>query len=173
MLIAAGYLIAPTLGLLYGDDIRAAAGAELARQGLPATVLTAVGISFDESGYATVVPVLVALVTATLGVLNLAGRRPGWILSLVCQPLVLVGDLLILLTQVNRTRLLQSAIQQSGDPTVRKLDVPALLQAVESVYPSWEPVATGVRYAVVSLGSILVITLLARRPARDFFRKAS
>jgi hypothetical protein len=172
LLIALAFLSAPIVGFVYGADAQAAAEAEVVRQGFPAAVLAENNIAFDEGGAATVLPVVVALGMTTLALLNMAGKRVGQILSWIFQPIVLAGNVAIMASQRFAAQAVESAFESSGNATLQSIDVQALLDAAESGFPGWLPYLVNVRFVVVTLGSVLVIVLLAIRSARAYFRKA-
>lgn len=171
LLVALAFVSVPILGAVYGADVQAAAEAEVVRQGHAADALAKINVRFDESGVATVIPVAIALSLATVALLNLAGKRVGWILSWIFQPLVLVGNFAIMVSQMSAAQALKSAFQSSGDATLRNIDAQAVLDAAGSAYPGWLPVLVNTRFVVVTFGSALVLVLLGIRSARAYFRK--
>ena len=173
LLAAVAFLIYAAVVLVYGADAQAAAEAEVARQGLPADVLAQNGVRFDEGGAATMFPVAVALGLATLALLNLAGSRVGRVLSWIFQPIALVAEVLILVSQLSVARVLESTFERSGDATLRSIDVQALIDAAQQASPAWLPYVVFARSALATLGSLLVIALLAVPSAKAYFRKDS
>jgi hypothetical protein len=92
-------------------------------------------------------------------VLNLAGNEWGQTLTWVLQPLVLVGNGLILYSQLTAAKSVRAAFKRKGDPTLLRIDVPALLTAGGSVFPHWVmPTMQNIRHAVVFAGSALALT---------------
>jgi hypothetical protein len=173
VLIGLAFLSIPIVGLMYATDVQAAVEAEVVRQGYAAAVLAQNNIRFDESGAAVLIPVVVALVMATVALLNLVGRRTGLVLSWILQPIVLLGNIAIVASQTAVVQTLESIFERSGDVALRSLDVRALLDAAESAYPVWLPLMVDVRNVVVMLGSVLVVVLLAMPSARAYFRSRS
>jgi hypothetical protein len=171
LLIALAFLSIPFIGFVHGADIQAAAEAEMVRQGFSASVLAEHGLAFDESGFATLMPVAVAVIMAGLALLNLTGRRIGRTLSWVFQPLVLLGNVAIVLSNMSAVQAVESLFQSSGDASLRNIDVQALLDAANSAYPGWVTSLVDARSIVVTLGSVLVMVLLALPSARAYFRK--
>lgn len=47
-----------------------------------------------------------------------------------------------------------------------------MASAAYSAYPEWLPAVLVLRFAVVTLGCVLAVVLLALRPARVYYRKA-
>ncbi|MBB4932539.1 hypothetical protein F4561_003359 [Lipingzhangella halophila] len=166
LLFAAGFLIAPLAGVVYGADVQAAAEAELARQGLDPAVLAQNNIHFDEGGYALFLPVGTAVVAALLAGLNLAGKRAGWVLTLVIQPLFLVLDIFILISEASRVEYLQSFLGAGADAQ-------AVINAASNVYPGWLLAVTDVRQLCTFAASATVVVLLLLPSARAFFRKGA
>ncbi|MGW4961030.1 hypothetical protein ACWEPL_27750 [Nonomuraea sp. NPDC004186] len=161
LLVALGFVSIPLVRHRYGRQAGVAAVRELERQGVPARILKENNISFDASGHETIVPATVALVMTALAVLNLMGNHWGQVLSWIFQPLVLAGNVLILYSQLTAATSVRKAFERKGDPMLRRVDVPALLKAAESGFPSWVmPGLQNVRHTVVMGGSILVLVAL-------------
>lgn len=170
-LVAALFLVAPVVGLVFGADVQAAAEAEVERQGLPATVLADNGIMLGEDAAATFFPIAVALSVAVLGWLNLAGKRAGRVLSLIFQPLVIVLDVAIYVSQLYVVEAVESVFEQSGDAALQSIDAQALIDAAYSAYPAWVSSLADVRIFLTPLASLIVIVLLLVPSARAYFRK--
>lgn len=164
LLIALGFLSIPLIRHRYGPAARAAAEAELVRQDIPVTVLADNRIRFDASGHETLVPATVAAIMVTLAGLNLADSGLGRVLTWVFGSLVLVGNALILRSQLTAAKSVSAAFARKGDPVLSRVDVSALLGAAESAFPTWViPGLQNVRHTVVFAGSILalVATIIA------------
>jgi hypothetical protein len=170
--VALAFASIPVVGLVYGADVQAAAEAETARQGRDPGVLAAAGLAFDERGVAIWAPFAIAALLALLGGLLLAGKRFARILSFFTLPLVLTGNALIMASNATAADTVQAAFDASDDAAVRSLDAAALLEAAYAAYPDWLPVLEGARFAVVLIGCVLGVVLLALRSARRYFRKA-
>ncbi|MEV4891308.1 hypothetical protein AB0K48_18175 [Nonomuraea sp. NPDC055795] len=164
LLYALAFLIAPVAGLVYGADVQAAAEAELIRQGLSPSVLAENNVHFDEGGYALLVPVGTAVVVAVLGALNLAGRRAGWILTLIAQPLFLVMDVLVILSQLSKVEYLQNILGTGADAR-------AVVNATSDAYPDWVFVLTEGRMFFTPVAAVAVIVLLLLPSTRAYFRR--
>ncbi|MFC6879138.1 MULTISPECIES: hypothetical protein [Actinomadura] len=165
VLVALAFLSIPLVRHRYGASAKANAEAELARQGVPITVLEDNKMSFDASGHETAAPAAVAAVMAVLAGLNLWGSDWGQTLTLVFQSLVLAGNALILYSQVTAVKSVESAFARKGDPVLGRVKVPALLKAAESGFPSWTPVLQNVRHTVVFAASALALALAATAAA--------
>ncbi|MFI6395120.1 hypothetical protein [Nonomuraea sp. NPDC050540] len=129
--------------------------AQLIGLGLSQSVLAANDVRFDEGGDALLMPVGTAVVVAVPGSLNLAGRRAGWILTLIAQPLFLVMDALVILSRPSKVEYPQNSA-----------DARAVVDATSDVYPDWVPVPTGGRMFFTP-----VVVLLLLPPARAYFRR--
>jgi hypothetical protein len=158
LLIALAFLSIPYVRHRYGAGAQAAAEAELRRQDVPVTVLAENGIKFDAGGHETAAPATVAAIMAGVAALNLAGSHWGQILTLVFQPLVLIGNGLILYSQLTATKSVQAAFRRKGDPTLLRIDVPALLAAGGNAFPRWVfSVLQNIRHTVAFGGSALAL----------------
>ncbi|WP_378736503.1 hypothetical protein [Nocardia brasiliensis] len=161
LLIALAFVSIPMVRHRYGAAAKAAAEAELSRQGVRTTVLAENNMRFDAGGHETAVPVAVALVMTVLAALNLAGNQWGATLSWAFQSIVLLGNVVILYTNVTAAKSVQAAFQRKNDPELHRVDAHALLAAAEGAFPRWVmPYLQNARHAVVFGGSLLVLIAL-------------
>jgi hypothetical protein len=169
-LLAATFLVIPAVGYLRGARAQRAAEAEVVRQGFPAKVLAQHRVSFEESGVEILLPVVIALCLATLASLNLTGSEVGRILSWIFQSIVLVGGGIVMAGQVFTVRFLKSAFKKSGDATLQSIDVKAFVDAALGEFPVWFRYLVAARFVLATVGSLLVIILLAVPSANAYFR---
>ncbi|MFD1939684.1 hypothetical protein ACFSKW_50335 [Nonomuraea mangrovi] len=162
------FLLGTLVVLLYGAGAQAAAEAEITRQGVPAAVLAQHGIDFGGSETLAIVLVLILVALAAL---NLAGKRAGRILSWIFHPILFAMGAVIIPSQLFTVQLLESAFKSSGDSTLARIDVPALVGAATHAMPGWLPYANVAKLALTTLGSLLVVILLALPSARTYFRR--
>ena len=170
VLLAATFLIMPALVYRYGADAQAAAEAEVVRQGFPAAVLARNHVHFNEGALGLALPVAIALSLVALALLNVAGNGAGRIGSWILQPILLVAGGLIMSRQVLAVQFLESAFKGSGDPTLAGINVKAFADAAAGASPAWFPYVVKTRFALATLGSLLVIILLAVPSASAHFR---
>jgi hypothetical protein len=170
LLLATTFLIMPTLAYLYGARAQAAAEAEVVRQGFPADVLARNNVNFGEGAVGLLLAVAIALGLVVLAVLNLAGNPAGRIGSWIVQPLLLIAGGLILSRQVFTARFLASAFRNSTDATLAGINVQAFVDAATGAYPAWFPYVVNARFVLATLGSLLIIILLAVPSANAYFR---
>jgi hypothetical protein len=163
------FLLGTFVVLVYGAGAQAAAEAEVARQGLPAAVLARHGVTFAGS---ETLAIVLALILVALASLNLAGKRTGRILSWVFQSILFVMGAVIIPGQLFTTQFLKSSFMDSGDPMLARIDVPALVGAVTHVMPGWLSSVNIAKLALTTVGSILVVVLLALPSSRAYFRKS-
>lgn len=169
-LLAVTFLVMPILVYRHGGHAQAAAEAEVARQGFPADVLARNKVHFDEGAVGLVLPVAIALCLGALAVLNLDGNEVGRILSWIFQPILLLAGGLVTFRQAFAGRFLESAFRTSGDTTLAAIDVKAFVDAATNVFPGWFLAAVRARFALVTVGSLLIIILLALPSATAYFR---
>jgi hypothetical protein len=170
LLLATTFLIMPTLAYLYGARAQAAAEAEAVRQGFPAGVLARNNVNFGEGAVGLLLAVAIALGLVVLAVLNLAGNPAGRIGSWIVQPLLLIAGGLILSRQVFTARFLATAFRNSTDATLAGINVQAFVDAATGAYPAWFPYVVNARFVLATLGSLLIIILLAVPSANAYFR---
>ena len=161
VLVAAAFLSIPMVRTRYGSTAMAGAHEELRRQSVRTTVLEENGMRFDGGGHETAAPAAVAAVMLTLAGLHLAGNTWADPLTWVFQSLVLLGNGLILYSQMTAVRSVQSAFRRKGDPVLAGIEVPALLRAAEDGFPAWTWTLQKVRHTVVFGASVLVLITLA------------
>jgi TRAP-type C4-dicarboxylate transport system permease small subunit len=163
------FLIAQAaLGLLYAGDAQAAAEAELASQGYDMSDLPE-GTTFESSGALALIPIAIGAALIVLALLNRVGNRPARVVTWVLQPIVLLCGGFLAVSQLFLTQFLEAGIDSGGGPD--DLDVQALVDALYGAYPAWWVVIDYGAFALATIGSILVIILLATPSANAFFRK--
>ncbi|GAA3385668.1 hypothetical protein [Cryptosporangium minutisporangium] len=160
VLVAVAFVSIPVVRRRYGATAMAGAEAELARQGVRKTVLTEHGMRFDAGGHETAAPVTIAAVMLTLATLNLLGSGWSHPLTWVFQTLVLLGNAVILYSNLTAAKSVQAAFARKGDPMLARIDVPALLKAAEDGFPAWTWVLQNVRHVVVFGASALALGAL-------------
>ncbi|MEU7804234.1 hypothetical protein AB0J14_18025 [Micromonospora arborensis] len=161
LLVAAAFVSIPLVRHRYGTSATAAAEAELKRQGVPPGVLAENGMRFDAGGHETAVPVTVAAVMVALAVLNLAGGPWAEVLTWIFQSVVLLGNGLILYSNLTAAKSVRAAFVRKGDPMLARIDVPALLKAAEDGFPAWTWTLQNARHVVVFGASIITLAVLA------------
>ncbi|MER5929877.1 hypothetical protein [Streptomyces sp. NPDC002054] len=161
LLVAVAFLSIPLVRHRYGADAKATAEAELERQGVPAGVLEANGLRFDAGGHETYAPLAVAAVMATLAGLNLTGNSWAEPLTWAFQSIVILGNVLILHSQLTAATAVTTAFERKGDPVLKRIDVPALLKAAENAFPAWVGALQNLRHTVVFAASALALTAVA------------
>ncbi|MBF9134210.1 hypothetical protein I0C86_35545 [Plantactinospora sp. S1510] len=159
LFVALAFVSIPLVRHRYGTSAKVNAEAELTRQGVPGTVLKDNNLSFDASGHETAAPVGVAVVMVILAGLNLSGSHWGQVLTWIFQSVVLIGNGLILHSQLTAVKAVKAAFARNGDPMLARIDVPALLKAAESGFPSWVPVLQNARHTVVFAASALALAV--------------
>jgi hypothetical protein len=107
---------------------------------------------------------------ATLASLSLAGSEIGRTLSWILQPILLVVGDMIAARQVFAGRYLESAFKRSRGSTLHSIDVTALVDAAMAAFPSWLRYLVAARLLLVTVGSVLVIVLLALPWSTPYFR---
>jgi hypothetical protein len=167
-LLAVTFVVIPVVGARHGPAAQRAAENDVTRQGLPATTLADRGIDFGASRGSVVAAVAIAVCFAVLAALNLAGVDAGRLLTWILQPLLFIAGLIIMPGEVFTARYLRTAFQKAG---VRDIDVTAFVDAASSAYPSWTRPVIITRFVLATLGSVLVVILLALPSVSAYFRR--
>lgn len=158
VLLAATFVVLPIVGVRYGPAAQEAAEADVARQGFAVGVLAERGVNFGASRGSVVVAVAIGACLAALAVLNLAGSDLGRLLTWILQPILFVAGVFIMPGEVFTARYVGAAFRKAG---VRDLDVAAFVDAAGSAYPSWTRPVIITRLVLTTVGSIVVVVLLA------------
>lgn len=153
------FVIIGVTAYLRGAAAQRAAEAEVVRQGFAREVLTRHRVRIEENFAELMLPLGIAAVLAVLATLNLmdAGRTMTWIL----QPILLVVAGFITANQVFVQQVLAAAFRKSDDADARKVDTRAVLDAAFAVFPGWLRSVVVTRFVLVTLGSVVVLVLLA------------
>ncbi|TQM29132.1 hypothetical protein [Nocardia bhagyanarayanae] len=161
LLIALAFVSIPLVRHRYGAAAKAAAEAELNRQGVRPGVLAEHGMRFDAGGHETWAPLFFALIMTALAALNLAGNPWGETLTWIGQALILLVNVVILYSNLTAAKGVEAAFAKTGDPELARIDVRRFLSAAEGAFPRWVmPWLQNARHAIVFGGSILVVVAL-------------
>ena len=171
LLLAVFLAISAVTGFLYGADAEEAFEAELANQGVDVSQLPDNSSNFGGDATSLVISIVLILILVVLALLNGAGNRVGRILTWIFQPIVLICGGFIVLSQLFFATFLQAAFDNSGDSQLEALDVQALVDAAFGAYPGWTTIVDWAVAILATLGSILVIILLAVPASNAYFRK--
>jgi hypothetical protein len=150
-LLAATFVAIPIAGMRFGPRAQRAAEAEITRQGHPVTALRQHKVDFAASRASVVIATGIGVVFAVAASLNLAGHET---LSWIVQPIVFVLGLVIMPGEVFTTRYLKAALPQ-------EIDAAALTGAAAREFPLWTRAVIAARFALATVGSVLVCVSLA------------
>ncbi|MFE7161392.1 hypothetical protein [Streptomyces sp. NPDC057636] len=161
LLVAAAFVSIPVVRARFGPAAKAAADAELTRQGVRPAVLEENGLRFDAGGHETWAPASVAGVMVGVAVLNFMASAWGQTLTWVFSSLVLALNALILHSQLTAAKSVQAAFRRKGDAELARIDVPAFLKAAEGAFPAWVTIHQNIRHTVAFAGSALALILVS------------
>ena len=171
ILLAIALAVSAVVQYLYGPDANEAFEEELRNQGVEINDLPENTANFGGDVGSLVFSAVIVAILVILALLNAGGNRVGRILTWIFQPLVLICGTFLFATQLFLATVLSWAFDNSGDEQLEALDVDALVEAAIGAYPSWSIVVDWAVVALATLGSILVIILLAVPSANAYFRK--
>ncbi|MEV0611850.1 hypothetical protein AB0I81_00910 [Nonomuraea sp. NPDC050404] len=154
-LLALTYLLVPLAGHRYGAAAQRAAEAEIRRQGHETATLAKHGLNFTASTGSVLVSVAIALILATLAVLNLGNQS---LLTWVLQPVLLIAGGFITTAQVFVVRYVEAALRKSGTTNI---DAKALIGAAAATFPRWFRPLVVTRFLLTTAGSLAILVLLA------------
>ncbi|MEV0200953.1 hypothetical protein [Nonomuraea sp. NPDC050691] len=167
--LAATFLVLPVVVLVRGGAAQRAADTEMERQGLPPALLAEHGIRFAEKTGEFALAMAIAASLVALACLNLAGSGTGRVLSWIAEPLVLLAVGFVTGSQVFAERYTVAALARSAAPGARSVDARAVIAAASAAFPSWLRPVVVVRFGLATLGSLLVVVLLALPAAGPHF----
>jgi hypothetical protein len=151
LIVAAAFVSMPLVRHRYGAAAMASAQRELTRQRVRTTALAEHGMRFDASGHESAAPLGIAAVLLAVAGVNLAG--PGWAgtmsVSVVVFALVLLGNGVIVYSNLTAVKSVRAAFARKNDPELLRVDVPALLAAAEAGFPGWTWTLQKLRNAAV------------------------
>ncbi|MFI9536464.1 hypothetical protein ACIG56_24835 [Nocardia fusca] len=159
LIVAAAFVSMPLVRHRYGAAAMASAQRELTRQRVRTTALAEHGMRFDASGHESAAPLGIAAVLLTVAGVNLAG--PGWAgtMSVVVFALVLLGNGVIVYSNLTAVKSVRAAFARKNDPELLRVDVPALLAAAEAGFPGWTWTLQKLRNVAVFGAAALGITV--------------
>ncbi|GAB3651459.1 hypothetical protein [Glycomyces tarimensis] len=170
LLLALALAISAIVAFVYGPDAQDAFEAELANQGVDVSELPGNTANFEGASNLIISIVIIAILVV-LALLNAAGNRVGRILTWIFQPLVLICGGFLFAGQVFLGQWLQWAFDNSNDEQIQGLDAEALVNAAYDAFPAWSVIIDWAVLILATLGSLLVIILLAVPSANAYFRK--
>jgi hypothetical protein len=125
-------------------------------------------VKFNERGVDMLLPVGIAIVLVALASLKLAGIGTGRILTWIFYSVFLVIGGFVTAGQVFAVRQLKSAFKRSHDATLQAIYVEKFVDAAMRAFPNWFRHLVVTRFLLTTVGSVLVIVLLALPPASDY-----
>ncbi|MFF4864718.1 hypothetical protein ACFY3J_23920 [Streptomyces sp. NPDC001231] len=161
LLVAAAFVSIPLVRHRYGPAAKAAAVAELRRQGVRPEVLEENKLRFDAGGHETAAPATVAVVMTALAAMNFAGAEPAQLLTWIFSSLVLLMNVVIVYSNLTAVKSVEAAFSRKGDPELARIEVGPFLKAAEDAFPSWVRAQTYVRNTIVFAGSALAIVAVS------------
>lgn|GEM_PF-1985247 len=163
LLLAATFFIIPIVAQRYGDQAQQVAEKAVTDQalGTEKDFLLRHGIKFSESGLEMLLPFGIATVLTIISILNLSQAEIGRILTWIVEPLLLVVVGYITGAQVFTAWYLKRAFEKLEDERLRQVNIEAFLQAAARAFPVWLRPLQVFRFGLATVGSIVVMLLLA------------
>lgn len=169
-LLVLALLATTVVSYMYGADAQEAFEAEVRAQGIAPEDLPEGYGNFDSS-LNLVFTLVAAVVVALLALLNARGNRPARIVTWIVQPLVLVCGGFVFVGQLFMAQSFQMTLDNSGDAQLEGLDADPMVEAALGAFPAWTAAIDWSVLTLATLGSVLVIILLAVPSSNEFFRK--
>jgi hypothetical protein len=157
LLVAIAFLSIPVVRHRFGPAAKAAAVAELRRQGVRAEVLEENGMRFDAGGHETAAPVAVAAVMTLTAALNLAGADLAQLLTWIFSSLVILMNVVIVHSNLTAVKSVEAAFHRKGGPELARIEVAPFLKAAEDAFPGWVRLQTYLRNTTVFAGSAVAL----------------
>ncbi len=157
LLVAVAFLSIPLVRHRFGPAAKAAAVAELRRQGVRPEVLEENRIRFDAGGHETAAPVAVAATMIAVAAANFADAGPAQPLTWIFSSVVLLMNAAIVVSNLTAVKSVEAAFRRKGDPELATVAVAPFLQAAENAFPAWVRIQTYLRNTIVFGGSALAV----------------
>ncbi|MEU8525509.1 hypothetical protein AB0C77_07905 [Streptomyces sp. NPDC048629] len=167
--LAALFLVIPVTVWFTGAAAQRAAEAEVAAQGHPPEVLARHGIRFEEERWEFGFALSIGALLTALASLTLAAHGGARLASWIAEPLIFLVVGFITAGQVFAVKYTEAAFKRSEDPAARTVDAKAVIAAANSGFPRWLRALVLVRFPLATLGSLLVVALLATPSAAAYF----
>jgi len=163
LLLAATFFIIPLGARRYGDQAQQSAEQAVTAQGLGTEkdFLLKQGIKFSESRTEMLLPFGIAIFLTVVGMLNLAGAGIGRTLTWIIEQLLLVVVGYVTAGQVFPTWYIKRTFRHAEDKRLHHVNVEAFVQAAATAFPAWLRPLQVFRFGLATVGSVVVILLLA------------
>jgi hypothetical protein len=158
---AATFLVIGLAAYRHGTAGQQAAEAEVIRQGFQPEILARYKVRVEESPTELIFPLGIALFLAVLATLNLTAPEVGRMVTWIAQPILLVAGGYITAAQVLVIRLVSAGLRKSRDPEAQAIDAKRVMDAASAAFPVWLRPLIVIRFVLVTLGSALILLLLA------------
>ncbi|MBO0789420.1 MAG: hypothetical protein J2P36_00495 [Ktedonobacteraceae bacterium] len=147
----------------YGDQAQQAAEQSVIDQGITKEkdFLLKHKVKFSESSAEMLLPLAIGVLLLTVGILNLTGSGLSRTLSWFLEPLLLVIVGSVTSGQVFVSSSLKRAFKKSQDAQLRQIDVDALMKRTSTAFPVWLQPLQVVRFALATVGSVVVMVMFA------------
>jgi hypothetical protein len=157
LLVAAAFVSIPVVRHRFGPAAKAAAVAELSRQGVRPEVLEENRLRFDAGGHETAAPAAVAAVMAATAAFNFANADLAQLLTWIFSSLVLLMNAGIVYSNLTAVKSVEAAFRRKGAPELARIEVAPFLQAAENAFPHWVRAQTYLRNTTVFAGSAIAL----------------
>ncbi|MFI6688566.1 hypothetical protein [Streptomyces sp. NPDC050485] len=157
LLVAVAFVSIPVVRHRFGPAAKAAAVAELRRQGVRPEVLEENKLRFDAGGHETAAPVTVAAVMTLTAALNFAGPDIAQLLTWIFSSLVILMNAVIVHSNLTAVKSVEAAFRRKGDPELARIEVAPFLKAAEDAFPGWVRWQAYLRNTTVFAGSAVAL----------------
>lgn len=158
---SATFLVIGLAAYRYGAAGQRAAEAEVIRQGFQPEILARHKVRVEESLTELMFPLGIALLFAVLATLNLVTADIGRLATWIAQPILFVAGGYITGAQVFVVRLVGAGLRKSKDPDAQAIDAKRVMDAASAAFPVWLRPLIVIRFVLVTLGSALILLMLA------------
>jgi len=160
VLLALTFIIIPIVAQKYGRRAQDAAEKAVASQGFERDLLFKNGVKMTESKVEMLLPLAFAVMYAVVAVMSLKSglnRTLLWIIE--GFTFVVVG--MVTAQQVFITSFIKRVFKNSKDERLHTVDVERFIAAATAEFPSWLRAVQIVRFALATIGALLVIALIS------------
>lgn len=161
LLLALTFIIIPIVAQKYGRRAQDAAEKAVADQGFEQGLLLKNGVKMTESKVEMLLPLAFAALYITVAAISASSTSLNHILLWIIEGFTLVVVGMVTVQQVFVASFMKRAFKASKDERLHKVDVERFMAAASAEFPRWLYAIQAVRFALATIGALLVIVLIS------------
>jgi hypothetical protein len=161
LLLALTFIIIPIVAQKYGKRAQDAAEKAVADQGFEPGLLLKSGVKMTESKLEMLLPLAFAALYILVATMSAITGHLNHVLLWCVEGFTLVVVGLVTAQQVFVTLFMKRAFKNSKDERLHKINVERFVAAASREFPYWLRTIQMVRFALATIGALLVIVLVS------------